>query len=224
LADAQTLFTLHLVYRRTQRWLDLDGDARAGVAAEVAAILEGHPDLRVRGVYSSVGLRPDADVVFWLIAESPERLQQAAVELRRARFGAASELTWSFLGMAHRPEFVGDHLAAFQQGRPPLPWLCLYPFVRTPEWYLLPAAERGRILREHGQMGMEFPEVQTNNVQAFGIGDYEWILAFEVERLESLVRMVRRLREAEARRHTKLDVPFILGRRKPVEAALSDVG
>lgn len=222
--DLSTRFTLHLVYRRTDRWLDLDAPAHARMDAEVMAILEAHPDLTVRGVYSAVGLRPDADIVFWLIADSAERLQQVAIDLRRAAFGRATELTWSFLGMAHKPEFVGDHLAAFQLGRPALPWLCLYPFVRTSEWYLLPVADRGRILKDHGMMGLEFPEVQTNNVQAFGIGDYEWILAFEVTQVESLVRLVRRLREAEARLYTKLDVPFILGQRKTVGAALADLG
>lgn len=221
----ETAFTLHLVFRRSARWLDLDPQARAGLAAEVEEILGAHAKtVTTRGVYSSVGLRPDSDAVFWLIGGGFSDVQRVAIDLRRSRFGAVTELSWSFPGMVARPEFVGDHLTAFQTGRDPLRYLCLYPFVRTPEWYHLGPAERGRILREHGIMGAQFPEVYTNNVQAFGIGDYEWILCFETDAPEQFVLLVRKLREAEARLYTKLDTPFILGERKPVADVIADMG
>jgi peroxiredoxin len=224
-ADTDTQFTLHLVYRRTARWLDLNEAERRALVREVETILAEPPaGVQVRGVYSSVGLRPDADMVVWLIGGGFSDVQRVAIALRRSRFGAVTELSWSFPGMVGRPEFVGDHLTAFQAGRPPLRYICLYPFVRTPDWYLLPTAERGRILREHGLLGAQFPQVYTNNVQGFGIGDYEWILSFETDAPEQFVLLVRKLREAEARRYTKLDVPFILGERKPVAEVLADLG
>ncbi|MBA3552922.1 MAG: chlorite dismutase family protein, partial [Actinobacteria bacterium] len=80
--------------------------------------------------------------------------------------------------------------------------------------YLLPAERRGAMLREHGEMGREFPDVLANTTSAFGLGDWEWILAFETDRLDRLVDCIRRLRDAEARRYTKEEVPFITGIRK----------
>lgn len=217
-----TQFTHTLVYRRTERWAGVDP---AEAAREVRAALACRPGVSVRGVYSTAGLRPDADTAFWLLAEDVASIQAVAAALRRTAFGRACALSHAFLGVAHRPEYVGDHYAAFQLGRPPLAYLCLYPFVRTPEWYLLPHAERGRILREHGLMGREFPEIQTNNVQAFGLGDWEWLLAFECDRPERFAALIRRLREAEARRYTKSETPFIVGRRvEAVEEALADLG
>ncbi len=220
-----TAFTLHLVYRRNERWLDLDAPSRQAMAREVAEILERHaPAVRTRGVYSGVGLRPDADAIFWLIGGGMSDVQRVAVDLRKSAFGRVTDLTWSFPGMVARPEFVGDHLTAFQHGKEPLRHICLYPFVRSGDWYLKPPAERGRILREHGMMGAQFPDVYTNNVQAFGIGDYEWILCFETDRPEQFVHLVRKLREAEARLYTKLDVPFILGERKSPADVIADMG
>jgi peroxiredoxin len=222
-AVPETQFSHTLVYRRTARWLDV-GDVRH-VAAEVDAALATHGDVSVRGIYSVSGLRADADVAVWVLAEDVARIQSLAAALRRTGFGRACDLSYAFLGVAHRPEYVGDHYASFQLGKPPLRYLCLYPFVRTPEWYLLPHAERARILREHGAMGAEFPEVQTNNVQAFGLGDWEWLLHFECDRPERFTALIRRLREAEARRYTKLEIPFILGRRvERVEEALRALG
>ena len=99
----------------------------------------------------------------------------------------------------------------------------MYPFVRTPEWYLLPRDERGELLRDHGLAGREFPEVLANTTSNFGLGDWEWILAFEAEKADSLVDVIRRLRETKARLYTKEEVPFITGIRKPVVEAIDDL-
>ena len=99
----------------------------------------------------------------------------------------------------------------------------MYPFVRTPEWYLLPKEERGGLLAEHGVMGREFPDVLANTTSAFGLGDWEWILAFEADELDRLVDCIRRLRDAEARRFTKVEIPFVTGIRKQLRDALDDL-
>jgi chlorite dismutase len=93
--------------------------------------------------------------------------------------------------------------------------------VRTEEWYLLQPDERGKLLRDHGQMGREFPEVFPNTTSAFGLGDWEWILAFESDDLTRIVDCIRRLREAEARRYTKLDIPFVVGIRSELREAIA---
>ena len=120
-------------------------------------------------------------------------------------------------------EFTRDHAPAFVQGEAPRRFLCVYPFVRTPEWYLLPADERAGLLREHGEMGREFPDVLANTTSAFGINDWEWILAFEADDLGRIVDCIRRLREAEARKYTKVEIPFVTGIRKDVPEALADL-
>jgi chlorite dismutase len=120
-------------------------------------------------------------------------------------------------------EFTSDHAPAFVKCETPLRFLCVYPFVRTPEWYLLPPKERASLLAEHGAIGREFPEVRANTTSAFGLGDWEWILAFESDLAETLVDCIRRLREAKARLYTKVEVPFITGIRKTVAAALDDL-
>lgn len=221
----RTLFTMHHVYRRSQRWLELPAHAKATVANELSRLLEKYQEqVTARGIYSAVGFRPDTDVIFWLYAEDPDALQAWGSDLRHTTFGRAMDLSWAFWGMTRPPQFMGDHYPAFQLGQPPRRYLQLYPFVRTAEWYLMPREDRGRMLRAHGMMGKEFPEVQANTVQAFGLGDYEWVLSFETDRLENLVDLIRRLREAEARRYTQLDVPFILGARKDLDGVIQDLG
>lgn len=220
-----TVYTLHLVYRRTDAWLHLTAAEKQAAAAEVQAVLDRFAAaVEVRGIYSVAGLRHDSDVVFWLLATSLQTLQEVAVAIRRTAFGRATTLSWSFPALTRPPEFVGDHVTAYQKGLPPLGWLCLYPFVRTVDWYLMPREERGKILREHGAAGREFTMVQFNNAQAFGLGDYEWVLAFEADDPQHFVDMIRKLRETEARRYTKEDIPFLVGPRKPLAEVIADLG
>jgi chlorite dismutase len=76
------------------------------------------------------------------------------------------------------------------------------------------------MLADHGRKGSEFAGVQANTVAAFALGDYEWILALEADDPIELVDLMRHLRNTEARRHVREEVPFFTGRRiEPHEVA-----
>ena len=130
----------------------------------------------------------------------------------------------AFMGLVRPAEFSPDHQPAFLKGEPPRRYACVYPFVRTKDWYLLPKDERASLLREHGEMGREFPDVLANTTSAFGLGDWEWILAFEADDLGRIVDCIRRLRDARARLYTELEVPFVTGLRKDLVDAVRDLG
>ena len=69
------------------------------------------------------------------------------------------------------------------------------------------------MLREHGLLGRDFPQVNANTVAAFALGDYEWLLSFEADDLHDLVDMMRHLRYSDARLHVRDELPFHAGRR-----------
>ena len=218
-AMTDAVYAYYPVFRRTA----VPGPLQP-LVDETTALLDKFSDrVTVRGVYSASGFRPDADLMFWWLAPSADDVQELLVELRRTALGHVLQLTHAFLGVTRPAEFNPDHRPSFLKGEPPRRYLTVYPFVRTEEWYLLEAAERGRLLAEHGRMGREFPEVLPNTTSAFGLGDWEWILAFESDDLTRIVDCIRRLREAEARRYTKLDVPFVLGVRTELGRALANL-
>jgi chlorite dismutase len=189
---------------------------------EVSSLFEEWSDrVEVRGVYSTVGFRPDADLMLWWVSPSADDLQDLLVAFRRTEVGRALTQTEQFLGLVRPAEFAKDHLPAFAQGKPPKKFICVYPFVRTPEWYLLPPEERNGLLRDHGGAGREFDDVWANTTSAFGLGDWEWILTFEADGLDRIVELIRRLRATEARRYTKVEIPFYSGIRKDLAGALA---
>jgi chlorite dismutase len=192
----------------------LDGD-RAGLADEVQRALAGleAKDLLVRGFYDLSGMRADADVMVWWHAPAVETVQHAYQAVRRTTLGRSLRPVWSAVGL-HRPaEFNKGHVPAFMAGEEPRGYLCLYPFVRSYEWYLLADEERRALLMEHGIAARGYPDVRANTVSAFALGDYEWLLAFEADELHRIVDLMRDLRATGARRHVREEVPFYTGPR-----------
>ena len=178
-------------------------------------------DFEIRGWYDVSGLRADADLMVWWHAPSSDTLQDAYHALRRSDLGRGLQPVWSQLAL-HRPaEFNKGHVPAFMAGEEPRGYVCVYPFVRSYEWYLLEDEERRRMLAEHGKMARDYADVRANTVASFALGDYEWILAFEADELARIVDLMRHLRGSETRRHVRLEVPFYTGARTPVADLLA---
>jgi chlorite dismutase len=189
------------------------GDDREKLLGELEAFLaeidgEG---VVVRGIYDVAGLRGDADFMVWWHAETIEQLQSAYHRLLRTELGQHLEPVWSNAAL-HRPaEFNKSHIPAFMADEVARNYVCVYPFVRSYEWYLLEDDERRDLLREHGQMARDFPDVRANTIASFALGDYEWLLAFEADELHRIVDLMRELRASRARRHVREEIPFFTG-------------
>jgi peroxiredoxin len=187
-------------------------------ATQAAAFLAdlSAKDVVVRGTYDVAGLRADADLMIWWHAPSAEALQEAYTGFRRTGLGQRMAPVWSQMAL-HRPaEFNKSHIPAFLADEHVREWVCVYPFVRSYEWYLLPDEERRALLSEHGKMARGYPDVRANTVASFALGDYEWILAFEADELHRIVDLMRELRASGARRHVREEIPFYTGRRRDI--------
>jgi chlorite dismutase len=217
-------YTMWSVFRVSDR-AALDGGrgGRDGAAAELVEFFDqaAGKGIVTRGCYDLQGLRADADYLLWWHAATPDDLQETYARFRRTRLGRASEPVWSVMAL-HRPaEFNKSHIPAFLAGEEPRSYICVYPFVRSYEWYLLDPAERRAMLAEHGMMAREYPDVRANTVACFALNDYEWMLCFEADELHRIVDLMRHLRGAAARRHTREEIPFYTGRRKPARELLA---
>jgi len=206
-SSSSDFFTLYAVLRRDPHASGGEGEGAsfADAAAEVSP--------RLRGLYDVSGMRADADIMLWLTGDSAEQLQADLRALRRTRELAPLLPTWNAMGVHRQAEFSRDHAPAFARGLAPKGWVTVYPFVRSYEWYVLPAAERGRMLADHGGKGRDFPQVLSNTVASFALGDYEWLLALEADDVVDLVDLMRHLRATDARLHVREEVPFFTGRR-----------
>lgn len=217
----QNFFTLYAAFSAPAA-RRLPDERRAEAAAEAEAALTS-TGATLRGIYSLAAFRAEADLLLWLIAPTADALQDAIVAFRHTELGRTLDAFWTNVGVHREAEFSRTHVPAYLAGEEPGKYVCVYPFVRSLEWYLLEPEDRSQQLREHGMMGRDYPDVRANTVSAFALGDYEWLLAFEADDLTRIVDLMRHLRGAEARRHTREELPFFTGIRKDFAEVVAEL-
>ncbi len=223
---SETMFTAFWLFsRRTGSpiWEEAVESSDRASETFLSALGDAAPEVTVRGVYTTAGLSPEVDLILWVVARDPERLHDLAAALKRTYLGRSLDVRRVYLGTASNSQYDPTHGPAFLQGKAPRKYLSVYPFVKTPDWYLLPYEERRDMMIDHGQMGREYPSVLTNTVNSFGIADQEFIVALEDDDPAVLISMVQRLRAAEVRKYTAIDTPIYLGLLKEPAAALQSL-
>jgi hydrogen peroxide-dependent heme synthase len=244
------MYAAYWLLKALPTWRQLDPSTRQSARHEYLAALDARPaNLTVRGVYSLAGYRADADLMLWLHGPEFADIQTLAAALRRTALGAYLDWAYVYTGAATPAQYDPSHSAAFLLGAAPKRYLSIYPFIKTPEWYLLTFEERRALMADHGRLGRQFSVprselgptagirsavvtgeaaagggVLTNTIHSFGLGDQEFVVAFESDDAFEMVRMVEALRSTEVRRYTKLDTPIFLGQRKAPAEALEDLG
>ncbi|MDF1490029.1 hydrogen peroxide-dependent heme synthase [Tessaracoccus caeni] len=204
--NAQPLYAMYSVFA-TPTLLDATLDA---TSIEQRVVDAG---VTVRGWYDVGGFRADADLMVWTLANDPATLQAGYHAFRKTELGITLDPVWSVMGV-HRPaEFNRTHVPSCFAGFAPRPWLTVYPFVRSYDWYYLDNDHRSKMLYEHGMAGREYPDVIASTLSSFALGDYEWILAFEADELHRLTDAMRHQRGVEARLHVREETPFFTGPR-----------
>ncbi len=179
--------------------------------------------------YSTLGLKSTVDFMLWRISFEIEPLQQMASEINKSLLGRYLDVPHSFLAMTKHSQYVGEHVHEGQEGRRvrivpgKRPFLFVYPFVKTRDWYLLPQAERQRIMDNHIAVGHKYPRVKINTTYSFGLDDQDFVVAFEADLPAEFLDLVQELRETESSKYTVRDTPMFTCRRATIEEILDSI-
>ncbi len=200
-----------------------EADQKAAKEEFVSVVTRFQEIMWVR-TYTTFGLREDADFFFWNIAKEVEPIHEFATAMARTKLGRYLKQSHNFVAVSKESEYTRDHQHPPQLIEGEKPYLFIYPFVKTRDWYLLPFPERMRIMKEHIDVGHEFPAITINTAYSFGIDDQDFVVAFDGDSLQEFVRLVMKLRETEASRYTHRDTPMFIGLKKPMAAVLDSLG
>jgi chlorite dismutase len=179
--------------------------------------------------YSTVGTRADAELLLWQIAESPQRFHDLAAALNRTQLGAYLTLAYSYFSQTKRSIYEirtgpDDHEERLIIQPTEARYLFVYPFIKTRDWYQLSQYARQGMMDEHIAVGRKYPSVKLNTTYAFGLDDYEFIVAFETDEPSDFLDLVQDLRETEASRYTLQDTPLFTCVNMSLPEALDALG
>lgn len=231
MADPNGTQFLHFsFYRADPAWRRQQAKEREAQKREfITAVEEWAPRVKTLS-YSTTGLRAETDFLLWRFAGTLDDLQAQAAALQRTGLGRWLEMKYGFLSMARPSPYVADHRHPGQEGTKSKvepagrKYLFVYPFVKTTEWYQLPAAERMRMMKEHIAMGHKYPTVKNNTSYSFGLDDHEFMVAFETENPADFLALVEEMRTLETRKYTLRDTPIISCIKKTLKECLDDLG
>jgi chlorite dismutase len=179
--------------------------------------------------YSTVGTRSDCDFMIWRISYSLELIQELTGKLFATPLGQYLRTPYSYLGMTKRSIYVDKLNPEHEEQRLRIvpgraKYLFVYPFIKTPEWYLLTKHARQGMMDEHIEVGTKYPSVKLNTIYSFGLDDQEFVVAFETDKPEEFLDLVMELRETQGRLYTLRDTPILTCISKDLKSTLDLLG
>ena len=218
-------FIQFLFFRVDPKWRRLPEEERARGRREFAHVVEHTAEVKTF-VYSTLGLKVDADLMLWRIAPSLDDLQEMLARLLRTGLGLYLQATYSLFGMTRPSQYTRrrttQEQAIDEQERQR--YLTVYPFSKTTEWYLMSREARQGMMNEHMRVGHEYAQVRQVLLYATGLDDQEFVVAYETEDLYSYQGLLIALRSTEARRYTLKDQPIFTCIYRPLHEALELLG
>jgi chlorite dismutase len=156
------------------------------------------------------------------MAERLEDVEATAAQLLSAGIGKWMTPALSMLGLTRPSQYVKRPTSQEQNlfGDEPSRYLVVYPFTKSVEWYLSPAADRQEVMKGHMRVGHRYPQVRQLLAYSFGLDDQEFIVAYETDDLIAFQDLVRELRETESRRATVRDTPIVTAIHRPLSEIL----
>jgi chlorite dismutase len=212
-------FVKYTFIKMDPAWRRLEAERRARDKRELMAACEDFADGHLLQALSLVGTRGDADLLLIAEAQNLERIHELHVVMAQSGLMQWAATPHSFLGLRKASEYSEDERVAPRGFRGK--YVFVYPFVKSREWYALPAEERWRIMQDHIAVGREYPGVDNHTAYSFGLDDQEFIVAFDTDDPATFLDLVQRLRTTEASRYTARDTPSFSCIAMSIERALN---
>jgi chlorite dismutase len=213
-------------YKANADWRRLSAADRETARAEFAELIESWEQRMLLRTYSTIGTRGDCDVLIWQVSENLDHFSELAADINATELGAYLDTPYSYLSMTKHSMYVDEHVHEGQEGTRLTiapggsKYLFVYPFLKTRPWYMLPLAERQRIMAAHIMMGHKYPTVKLNTTYSFGLDDQEFVLAFETDYPSDFLDLVQELRETESSSYTLRDTPIFTCVAMPIRGIL----
>ena len=203
------------------RWMaDL---AKEESAKEVKNVLE-NSGIMFRS-YSNLGLRDDADFLFWFAAKTIKEIQEVIEKLYKTVFGKYIIPSMTYLSCTRPSIYVPEQKSyGFLAGQASKQHVIIYPFTKTRKWYLLSKEKRQEIMDEHIAISKKYPQIILNTTYSFGIHDEDFMLAFEVDEIRDFQELIMDLRQTQVSKYVKNDIPMIVCVKKDILPLITSMG
>jgi len=219
---AERILNLYTTYAYTDAYWSATEKDRHGVRSRIAS--ESTDLAETTHLYTVFPARPDTDILIWtawdgdgLDAATKAFGKYEAVLENWRRFVRPVQTLWGYTRPSSYSRGKSDQdMDPFATER--APYLVVYPFSKTKEWYLMSMDARQGMMNEHIKIGKQFFDIKQLLIYSFGLQDQEFVVSYEMGDLARFSDLVRDLRSTEGRKYTSLDTPIIAATYRTPEA------
>ena len=197
-----------------EKWWELDIVQKSQILSKIEEAEKSYYN-KLGSLKRYNSLRENGDIIYWAVDTDTSRLNEFRYSILS---NSAGFLTQSLLFLSYfKPSpYTGNNAVEILKyvKQEPLRYFVAYPMKKSPDWYLLPFEERKEIMDEHIRIARTHPDnkgIRSYTTYSFGIGDYEFVVIYEIPELDKWVNVVEKLREAKARKWVVLEEPIIVG-------------
>jgi len=221
--DNEQYFFNFSFFKIDPKWRWMADLAKEESAKEVENIIV-NSGIRFR-TYSTLGLRDDAEFLFWFAAETVEEIQDVISKLYLTVFGKYIIPSHVYLSCTRPSTYARKgRTLSFVAGEEPRKFVIVYPFTKTREWYLLPKEQRQKMMDQHIDVSEKYPQVILNTTYSFGISDQDFMLAFECDNLRDFQNLIMELRQTQVSAYVAVDTPMITCVKKDIVPLITSLG
>ncbi|HEY3313145.1 MAG TPA: chlorite dismutase family protein [Anaerolineales bacterium] len=189
----------------------LEAKARAGMQRQLLEALRG--TAKKVDIYQAT--ESGLDMIIWCALPVEDDLAPAAFferfALAMAPFRPLLEIKDSLWGFTRPSQYSKaarsrQEIDPFAQERQP--YLVIYPFSKTTEWFLMSREARQGMMNEHIRIGKQYEAISQLLLYSVGLQNQEFVVVYETPDLPRFSELVNELRDTEARRYTLRDTPL----------------
>jgi chlorite dismutase len=212
-------------YRFTPAYYSRSAEKKAEFHRQWLAGLSASSEMR--DIYQVSPASAKADILVWsaLTADDPMAAAQffSAFARATAPYGHLIDMTDTLWGFTKPSVYTRSRstqeIDPFKTHRKP--YLVIYPFVKTGDWYLMSGDARQGMMNEHIKLGKEYPDITQLLLYSVGLQNQEFVVVYETDDLTCFSDLVYRLRATEVRRYTERDTPLYTAVYHPAEETLA---
>ena len=218
-------FVSFMFFRVNPEWRKLNGETKRIFKSEFQSIYKEFEEGFLLFSYSLVGFDSKADLMFWRVGSSLDRIQEMTAKLYRTNLGNYLETADTYLSVTKKRMFVADKSEdRFRVQAGEKKYLFLYPCAKNREWYAMSSDERDALVEENFMVGKKFPNIRIHMTHAFGFSEQEYIISFETDEPRDFLALAEELRQAPASNFTLRGMPVYTCRQRPLMECLDSLG
>lgn len=223
-------FVNFMFLRINPEWRRLNKETKKVFRSEFQKVFKTFDKDLLTFSYSLVGFDSKADLMFWRIGKSLDKIQDMTAQLYRTNLGSYLETADNYLSVTRKMMFVSPekkdeiyedrfHIIAGEKK-----YHFLYPCSKNSDWYDKPEEEREELIRENFMVGKKFSNIKIHMTHAFGFSEQEYLISFETDEPNDFLALAEELRQTSASKFTLRGMPIYTCRLRSLAECLDSLG